>query len=65
MAASSNRTLSARYVAEPKLVVIECRIAIKLRNGSISEAARKLGISRRTLHRWIREHPEILKGVRR
>lgn len=57
-----NEELSNRMRLMPDQVVRLCRIAVKEAGGNISQAAKKLGIGRRTLYRWISEHPEIREG---
>jgi ActR/RegA family two-component response regulator len=62
--AEKARRLSARRISDPKAFVVECRDEVKKSKGNVSQAAEKLGVSRRTLTRYIAEFPAIMEGVR-
>ena len=53
---SGNPDLSALWLRNPEAAVLECRIAL-LSEGTVKAAAKKLGIGRSTLHRYIKKHP--------
>lgn len=59
MAIPLNHDLSARMRLFPDQVARLCRLALKEKKGNVTLAAKELGISRRTLYRWIAEYPQI------
>lgn len=63
-----NERLWALWKVDEKSAIQECRLAIIAAKGDgndfvIDRAAQALNIGRRTLFRWIKEHPEITKGL--
>lgn len=56
--------LGAERVAVPKKWAAQVRKAMKDAGGRITEAADALGVSRRTLYRWLDEDPR-LAGIAR
>jgi DNA-binding NtrC family response regulator len=60
---SEARQLFAESIADPKTFQARIADAIRESGGNLSEAARRLGISRRTLYRYIAEHPSLIEMV--
>lgn len=56
MMSSGNLKLAALRVIDPAAVIARVKLAIKTHNGVLTGAARELGISKRTLDRWIKAH---------
>jgi len=68
MAAPTNPQLSAERIVDPEGFERKVRRALAAHKGDVTEAARTLGISRRTLTRYIEDNKNLqktLKGVRR
>jgi transcriptional regulator of acetoin/glycerol metabolism len=53
MALSGNLTLSARRHTDKSKARAEILAAVKAAKGNLTEAARRLGITKRTLSRWL------------
>ena len=51
-----------KYLTKDGLIEIQC---IASESSSNSEIARKLGISRETLRRWTKKHPEIAEAIKK
>ncbi len=63
---SNNPVLSARLVIEPNKVIAEVNAILRtvdLADGGVRRAAERLGISDRTLYRWIEQYPTMLNGT--
>jgi transcriptional regulator of acetoin/glycerol metabolism len=56
---TSNRILSARLITDPNGVIREVQLALQRSHGVIADAAERLGVSRRTLFRWIERFPTM------
>lgn len=54
---SGNPQLVALMIAAPQQAHAKIRAA--MRGRSVTEAAIKLGVNRRTLTRWLEQHPEL------
>lgn len=62
MAASSNAALSGLRLAKPAEFARKVRAAVE-KAGSIPGAAEALGVTRRTLDRWLTEAPALVEGL--
>lgn len=62
MAASSNAQLSALRVAKPAEFALKVRAALE-QGGSVPAAAKQLGVTPRTLFRWIADAPALIEGL--
>jgi transcriptional regulator of acetoin/glycerol metabolism len=45
-------------LAVTETLVLRLRAALKVTKGNVKDAAALLGVSRRTMHRMLKEHPE-------
>jgi hypothetical protein len=59
----SAKLLSAESITNPKSFEARVCEAIRSSGGNVSEAARVLGVSRRTLHRYITDRPSLENAV--
>jgi excisionase family DNA binding protein len=64
MPSPDNPVLSAEWTADPASAHMQVVQAIKVAEGDIREAARRLGVSRPTLYRWIQERESLQTAVR-
>jgi len=64
MAAPSNPKFSAERVVDPEAFERRCAAALKKSKGNVQEAARELGVSRRTLTRYIEQSPNLRRVLR-
>lgn len=64
MAAPTNARLSAERTANPGRFTAECTRALSKAKGNVSEAARALDVTRRTLTRYIKESPSLRAALR-
>lgn len=53
---SGNPQLTAMRMIDPTAVIARVKLAIKTHNGLLTDAALELGVSKRTLSRWIKAH---------
>jgi transcriptional regulator of acetoin/glycerol metabolism len=60
---SETRKLSAESIADPKSFESKVSEAIRRSRGNVTEAAEILGISRRTMCRYIAENPALARVV--
>lgn len=63
MPAANNPKLSAEAVSDPTGFHKKVKAAIKRHKGSVTEAAKDLGVSRRTLCRYIEKSGELQGAV--
>lgn len=54
-----NPHLSLLWQTDPKSAIQECRMAMIQADGKINKAAKILGVTRMTLHRWIKQYRAI------
>jgi DNA-binding NtrC family response regulator len=64
MAAPSNAKLSAERISDPDGFERKCAAAIGKAQGNVREAARELGVSRRTLTRYIEDSQALRRALR-
>lgn len=64
MGAPKNPKLSAERVSDPDAWQRRCEVAIRRARGVVQEAARELGVTRRTLTRYIEESPTLRRVLR-
>jgi hypothetical protein len=58
-----NPRLCALRVADPPAFVKEVIAAIEKHDGGLTDTAESLSVTRRTLHNWIEEFPQIKKAT--
>jgi hypothetical protein len=63
--ASGNPKLSALRILDPAGAAMKIKIALRQACGDVGEAAEKLGVNRRSLFRWIHDHPELAQELRK
>jgi ActR/RegA family two-component response regulator len=61
MAAPRNPRLSALWKTSPEEAIFEIQVALAMTGGDVGAAARRLTVSRKTLYRYLHDHPEILR----
>jgi hypothetical protein len=61
--AMTPRVLSALIASGDASAVRRVRVSLAQANGNRGDAARRLGVSRSTLHRWERSCPELAKAM--
>ena len=61
---SGNPYLSADIAANPAKAHAAIKEAVARSDGNLSEAARKLGITKRTLSRWLEMAPAFAREIR-
>ena len=60
---AATRQLTAEMIADPKTFRSKICEAIRRTDGNVTEAARILGVSRRTMHRYLAEDPYLCDAV--
>jgi DNA-binding NtrC family response regulator len=63
--ASGNPKLSALRILDPAGAAMKIKLALRAARGDVGEAAEKLGVNRRSLFRWIHDHPELGAELRK
>lgn len=63
--ASGNPKLSALRILDPAGAATKIKMALRTARGDVGEAAEKLGVNRRSLFRWIHDHPELGAELRK
>lgn len=61
---TGNPQLVAMMIADPERACVQIRAALRKHKGSVTEAARELGVARRSLTRWIRAHRSLAKEAK-
>lgn len=61
---SGNPQLVAMMIADPERACGQIRAALRKHKGSVTDAARELSITRRSLTRWIAAHRALAKEVK-
>ena len=61
---SGNAKLSVLRLSDPQAALEVVKAAIRQAGGNVTAAASLLGMSRRTLYRWLFDHPNVLDEVR-
>jgi hypothetical protein len=56
----ANPSLSARWMTDPRGAAGEVIVAVR-GSDSMTAAAKRLGVPRRTLYRWIEVRPELVE----
>jgi ActR/RegA family two-component response regulator len=56
---SGNPELSVQMLGPWGQAHLRVKLALKESQGNIAEASRRLGVSERTLYRWMVAHPEL------
>lgn len=64
MGAPHNPKLSAERVSDPDIFERRCETAIRRAKGVVQEAARELGVTRRTLTRYIERSSSLRRVLR-
>lgn len=62
---SGNSDLSMQRMIDPAKAALKIKQALKEANGNATVAARKLGVSRMTLFRWIEANPKLKRDVKK
>jgi DNA-binding NtrC family response regulator len=63
--ASGNPKLSALRILDPASAALKITLALRAAHGDVGEAAEKLGVNRRSLFRWIADHPKLAAELRK
>lgn len=61
---TGNPQLVAMMIADPEKAIEQLRAALRKHKGSVTEAARELGIARRSLTRWMSAHRVLVKEAK-
>lgn len=62
---SGNSDLSMQRMIDPAKAGVKIKQALKEASGNVTAAARKLGVSKMTLYRWVRATPGLEREVRK
>lgn len=58
---SGNKELSSLWGVDAEMATEICKDALKAADGDVLKAANALGVTKRTLYRWMQERPGIKK----